>query len=324
MTRSIRVASVVAASLVFATFSADSAQGQIIVGRGGGGVSISVPGLGGVRLGAPLRMRGAIVAPYGVPYGYGYPYGYGGLDYVPRYSGVTRYVARPIGGNGYAGYESLQSLPTAGELRAMDDSALLNAVVALAAQLDADLQRFDTGATWQNYLRLPEDALPPAGEGGRVSIGVASLSEALKRFELTEANPRYVQISGLPSFASMHAALAELVGRVTSAPTAEFEATAETPAYSGVAPPATPTPPALSNITASSRGYEPQSIEMRNLHAAPVADTGASGAGQGAGVNAQPAAASSSNASAEELPSPPPSLVAPQNDGDDERSILSR
>ena len=324
MTQSIRVVSLVAASLLATAFSNSSAQGQVIVGRGGGGVSISVPGLGGIRLGAPLRTRGAIVAPYGVPYGYGY--GYGNIDYVPRYSGVTRYAARPLGGAGYAGYQSLQSLPTAGELRAMDDSALLNAVVGLAAQLDVDLERFDTGSTWQNYLRLPEDALPPANDDGRVALGVASLEETLKRFELTEANPRYVQISGLPSFASMHAALAELVGRLSTAPSTEFEAPATAAAEQGVTPPAEPTPPALSNITSSSRGYQPQSIEMRNLHATPAADATKSGAGADGADSAEPAAASTSTsgASTEELPAPPPSLVAPQNDNGDEQSILSR
>jgi hypothetical protein len=317
MTQNIRAVSVVAASLLAVAFSNSSAQGQIIVGRGGG-VSIGVPGLGSVRIGGPLRARGVVVAPYGVPYGYGY--GYGALDYSPRYPGVTRYTARPIGGAGYAGYQSLESLPTAGELRAMDDSALLNAIVGLAAQLDADLDRFDTGSTWQNYLRLPEDALPPAGDDGRVSLGVASLAETLQRFELTEANPRYVQISGLPSFASMHSALAELVSRVSSAPSTEFEASASPTVKQGVTTPPVPTPPALSNITASSRGYQPQSIEMRNLHATRAAEASTSSASADSSTSAEPAATSGS---AEELPSPPPSLVAPQNDND-ERSILSR
>jgi hypothetical protein len=316
MTQNIRVVSLVAASLFAAALNNPAAQGQIIVGRGGGGVSISVPGLGGVRLGVPLRTRGAIVSPYGVPYGYGYSYA--GVDYVPRYPGVTRYAARPIGGAGYIDY---QSLPTAGELRAMDDSALLNAIVALAAQLDVDLDRFDTGSTWQNYLRLPENALPPASEDGRVSLGIASLAETLKRFELTEANPRYVQISGLPSFASMHAALAELVSRVSSAPSTEFEAPATATVEQGVTTPPVPTPPALSNITASSRGYQPQSIEMRNLHSSPAGEASNSGTTADDAVSAKPAAATTS---AEELPSPPPSLVPPQNDVDDERSILSR
>jgi hypothetical protein len=300
-----------------AAFGASPANGQIIVGRGGGGISIGVPGLGSVRLGAPLRTRGVIVAPYGVPYGYGYG---GGLDYATRYGAATRYAAGPIGAAGYQGY---QSLPTAGELRAMDDSALLNAVVSLHAQLDADLDRFDTGSTWQNYLRLPEDALPPASEDGRVALGVASLAETLKRFELTEANPRYVQISGLPSFASMHAALVELVGRVSSAPGAELDAPASVAEQPGVRPPPEPTPPALSNITASARGYQPQSIEMRNLHAGPAAEGSAAAADDV--VSAQPATTASPTASgpSEELPSPPPALVAPQNDND-EHSILSR
>ena len=308
MLRGIHIAGVLAASLVGTTLSASSADAQIIVGRGGGGVSISVPGLGGVRLGAPIRARGGIVAPYGNPYGYGYDgYGYGAIDYAPRYGGVTRYAARPVS----------QALPTAGELGAMNDSDLLNAVVGLRAQLDADLQRFDTGSTWQNYLGLPEDALPPAGNDGRVTLGVASLSETLKRFELTEANPRFVQISGLPSFAAMQAALDELVSRIGSAP-AGAAAPAAVAASTGATPPPVPTPPALSNITASSRGYQPQSIEMRNLHARPASGSGEADAAVAA--ETKPATTGVS----EELPTPPPSLVGPQNEASDEHSILHR
>jgi hypothetical protein len=313
MLRGIQIAGVLAACLLGTAIVDSSADAQIIVGRGGGGVSISVPGLGGVRLGAPIRARGVIVAPYGVPNGYGYGgYGYGALDYAPRFGGVTRYAARPVS----------QSLPTAGELGAMSDSDLLNAVVGLQSQLDADLQRFDTGSTWQNYLGLPEDALPPAGDDGRVSLGVASLSETLKRFELTETNPRFVQISGLPSFAAMHAALEELVSRLGSSPTADGMASAADSGSIGTSPPPEPTPPALSNITASSRGYRPQSIGMRNLHARPASGSVAGGVNTDAEVAAE--SESATIGVTEELPTPPPSLVAPQNETGEEHSILNR
>jgi hypothetical protein len=306
MRRGIYLSGILAVSLVATALFASPASAQIVVGRGGG-VSISVPGLGGIRLGAPLRMRGVIVAPYGNPYGYR---GYGSIDYAPRYGGVTRYAARRVS----------QAPPTAGELGAMNDSDLLNAVVGLRAQLDADLERFDTASTWQSYLGLPEDALPPASDDGRVALGVASLSETLKRFQLTEANPRYVQISGLPSFASMHVALDELVSRLGSALTAEVDASPAVAADAGVRPPPVPTPPALSSITASSRDYAPQSIEMRNLHARPASGSVSSGVDADASVATEKPGA---NRVSEELPTPPPSLVAPRNEAE-ERSVLNR
>jgi hypothetical protein len=298
-------------------FAATPAEAQIIVSRGGGGVSVGIPGLGGIRLGAPLRTRGVIVAPYGVPYGYGYGYGYPGLDYRPYGGAMTRYAARPVTVPGYA---TGQVLPTADELRSMDDSSLLNAIVTLRVQLDAELNRFDTAATWQNYLGLPEDALPPASEG-RVVLGIASLAETLKRFDLTATNPNYVQISGLPSFVSMHAALAELVGRIGTASDATTDAAVTAPATSRVVPPAVPTPPPLSTITASSRDdYQPQSIEMRNLHAAPAVTSGTTV--EADAVEDEPAA--TTGESSEELPVPPPSLVPPQNNSATERSVLSK
>ena len=95
----------------------------------------------------------------------------------------------------------------------MDDSSLLNAVANLTAQLDADLERFDTGDTWQRYLRLPDNALPAPDDRQQVVLGMGSLVETLKRFDRTVANPKYVQISGLPSFAAAHAAIEETVRR---------------------------------------------------------------------------------------------------------------
>ncbi|HEX6962359.1 MAG TPA: hypothetical protein VF175_10865 [Lacipirellula sp.] len=299
-----------------------TARAQIVVGRGGGGISIGIPGVGGIRLGAPLRSRGVYVAPYGsAPYGYGY--GYGGLDYSsPYYGRVTRYAARPI-----TPFAS-QSLPTAGELGAMNDSELLNAIVSLQAQLDYELQRYDTAASWQSYLRLPEDALPPATDDGRVMLGAASIAETLNRFELTAANPRFVQISGLGSFAAMHAALEELASRMGVAPSMASSSSTNESDRDGIVPPAKPMPPQPSSIVSSPRDpyeYEPRSIEMRNLHATP-----AGGELREEATGAEPASdqvdarGASSGNEAEQLPAPPPSLVAPQNESAEEHSILSR
>jgi hypothetical protein len=301
----------ITAVALWATSQSDFARAQVIVGRGGGGLSIGIPGLGGVRVGPALR-RGVVLAPSGVPYGYPYgaPYAYG-------YGPVPRYAARPVTqdtytANAYAAnaYETVRSLPTAGDLRVMSDSELLNATTSLAAQLQEDLNRFDTGDTWQHYLGLPPDALPPATEDGQVFIGRESLIDTLARFDRTVANGRYVQISSLPSYAAMHAALAELVrryGAETEAPTVQ----------SGVVPPAVPRPPQASVVTTQpgpAGEYEPQSIEMRNLHAAP----------QRAPANTSEAGSVPTGEASEELPSPPPSLVAPSNESTGERSVLSR
>ena len=308
---------------VIAALAASPAEGQIIVGRGGGGISVNVPGLGGIRLGAPgvyarpYGVSGRIgVAPYGVAPLYG-PYGYPDSGYLYGRGPVSRYAARPLSPGLAAGYGASQPLPTEGELRSMTDSDLLNSLAALTAQFDADLNRFDTGDTWQRYLGLPEDALPPASEG-RVVLGVNSLAETLTRFDRTVAKPEFVQISGLPSFSATHAALAEVVRRFGGVGDQSTES--EPPVSQEVnrrIPPPIPTPPQPGPAVDA----EPRSIEMRNFHAAAAAtrsgDSRISGVDTAADVEAdQP----SSNG--EELPAPPPALVAPQNDNS-ERSILA-
>ena len=274
--------------VVIAALAAAPADAQVIVGRGAG-ISVNVPGVGGIRLGTPriyARPYGrAIATPYGVAPSYAYPDGYA-------------YPARPAAPSA--------SLPTAGELRAMGDNELLNAVVGLTAQLDADLNRFDTGDTWQRYLHLPDDALPPPSADGRVELGLKSLVETLTRFDRTVAKPEFVQISGLPSYAATHAALAEVVrryGEQASAPAVS------TPAVARRTPPPVPVPPETSSNDGRRRG-----ILLRNRHAA-----------RREAASDEPSAplAQQRQSSAEELPIPPPALAAPQNNDSAERSILA-
>ena len=282
-----------------------SADAQVIIGRGGG-VGISIPGVGGVRVGAPgvyVRPYGlsrrVIVGPYGVPPGYGADYG-------------SRFASPPQAPPLSPGREPALMLPTAGELRAMGDDELLNAVVGLTAQLDADLNRFDTGDTWQRYLRLPDDALPPPTADGRVELGVNSLRDTLLRFERTVAKPEFVQISGLPSFAATQAALAEVVrryGEQSNAPATSA------PAVARRIPPPVPTPPATSSNEGRRRG-----ILLRNRYAGRRGTEAATDAADAPPAAQQPAG------KAEELPVPPPALAAPKNDasaGNGERSILA-
>jgi hypothetical protein len=266
------------------------AEGQVIIGRGGG-ISVGVPGVGGVSVGIPRYgfARRVIVGPYGLAPRYVDPYAFPAGAYS---------AARPIGSAVAA-----QAFPTAGELRAMDDGALLNAVVGLTAQLDADLNRFDTGDTWQRYLRLPEDAVPPPTRGNQVRLGMASLAETLRRFEVVVAKPEFVQISGLPSFAAAHAALAETVRR-----------------YGGQSQPSEPAAPLASNGGVApqptlDRGDRPRNIAGRILarrNRTPLPTE----------TPATPAAAPAT-APAEELPSPAPILTPPQYNANGERSILA-
>ena len=288
--------------------SAASADAQLIIGRGGGGISINVPGVGGVRLGAPGvygrsygLSRRVVVGPYGVPPSYGVPYGAG---YASRYDSRP-----PVPLSSHDRGPALM-LPTEGELRAMGDDELLNALVSLTAQLDADLNRFDTGDTWQRYLDLPDDALPPPTSDGRVELGVNSLRDTLIRFERTVARPEFVQISGLPSFAATQAALAEVVRRYGEQPDAPAASTQE---VARRIPPPVPSPPASSSNEGARRG-----ILHRNIHARRGADAAVDEA------DALPA--ESPQSSAEELPVPPPALAAPKNnrnEGNSERSILA-
>jgi hypothetical protein len=294
---------VFSAVATLAASMASSADAQVIIGRGGG-IGISVPGVGGVRVGVPgvyVRPYGlsrrVIVGPYGVPPRYGVPYG---AEYPAPLSSPDRSAAL--------------LLPTEGELRAMGDDELLTALVGLTTQLDADLNRFDTGDTWQRYLRLPDDALPPPAADGRVDLGVSSLRDTLVRFERTVARPEFVQISGLPSFAATQAALTEVVRRYGERPDAPAASTPESaPAVARRIPPPVPTPPATSSNDGRRRG-----ILLRSFHARRAADAVVD--------EAEAPLATQSPSSAEELPIPPPALAAPKNDAKvdgGERSILA-
>jgi hypothetical protein len=288
-----------------AALGGPAAEGQVLLGRGRG-LIINVPGAA-VRVG-PFGIYGGpprllTISPYGIAPTYGVP-GYGDPLYGSRLP-LRRYAARPTSP---AASTDSQELPTDGELRAMTDSDLLNATVNLAARLNADLERFTSAASWQNHLRLPEDALPPPTRDGRVVLGVNSLTESLSRFESAVANPEYVQITGLPSYAAMHAALKEIVRRYGGAGGSPSAIVQQSPG-------------AAQSVDRSRPGS--QSIEMQNLHKAPLAAAST----REVSTVAEPAVG-------EELPMPPPALVPPQNEpaivaprnqtDDGEHSILSR
>ncbi len=294
----------------FAAATASTAEAQVILRRGPG-IAVNLPGVGGIRLGAPgiyARTYGLSRRAYVAPVGPSYGPGYANPSY-PAASGRTAgFAPRALPPSASARGSASMAYPSGGELRTMSDNALLNAVLALFAQFDADLNRFDTGDTWQRYLLLPENSLPPPGDDGRVGLGVNLLIETLKRFDRTVANPEFTQISGLPSFTASHAALAEVVRRFARQAT---ESSAPDRVANLRIPPAIPTPPSSALLEDS----EPRSIETRNRNATAQRPEVLDAERNPPRVEARPA-------NAEELPSPPPSLAAPSN-GDAERSILA-
>jgi hypothetical protein len=254
--------------------SAD-ASAQIYFGRGRG-LIINVPGTA-IRVG-PLGAYGprplVIVSPYGVNPLYGVP-GYG----PPR--PLRRLAARPTTPSAIT---SAQELPTNGELRAMSDSDLLNTTARVAGQLDADLGQFTTALGWRQHLRLPDDALPPPTDDGRVVLSSKSLNEMINRFDAAQADPQYYQITGLPTYSVVHSALKEIVRRYGE---------------SG------------SSSAAVAERSSSRSIEMQNLSKAPT------GASSGRQVSQRivpgPADDADDEPIAEELPMPPPAVTPPKN-----------
>jgi hypothetical protein len=106
---------------------------------------------------------------------------------------------------------------TAGDLAAMDDETLRRTLRLNAARLHQSLDRFNTGATWQRYLRLPED-------WARASFmepdeQYETLERILNRFRFVSTNPEYSMIARLPAFNAMQDVLNEMVSRLESSGT---------------------------------------------------------------------------------------------------------
>lgn len=161
---------------------ASTVDAQVYIG-GGRGIVVNAPG-------AFVR-----VGPFG-----------SGIVVVPRYRMAPAYV-QPVA----------PPVPSAAEILQLGDAELLNAVLTLTARLDADLGRFTSAASWRNYVRLPEDALPPPVDG-RVVIGIDSLKRTLASYDAAASNPGFRQITSLPSFAAAHTAIAETVRRFGAEP----------------------------------------------------------------------------------------------------------
>lgn len=100
------------------------------------------------------------------------------------------------------------------EMKGMDIPALQTALSNTGGELGNDLNRFTSAASWQGFLDLPTGIVD---EG---TIDLAALQTALQRFENVSNNPKFAQISELPSFHQTRMLLTELVNRA-DAPAAD-------------------------------------------------------------------------------------------------------
>lgn len=234
--------------------SGELSQAQIVRFGRGAGVYVRAPYVGGIRVGVGPVFPGVIGVPVRpvvprrrlavVP-----PVVAAPPTVVPRYApGATRATVRGGAAAIPAAGQSRQ-FPSARELAALDDGSLLNALVDAATQLDADVAQFNTGAGWRDYFRLPEDALPPPSEDGRVLLGFKSLKAALDKMNAISADSAYPMISELPSFVATQQALTEVINRFGPPADREGAAGAQPPSEELPTP-----PPALAEPENSSRG----------------------------------------------------------------------
>jgi hypothetical protein len=226
--------------------SGQLSQAQIVRFGRGAGVYVRAPYVGGIRVGVgpvfpgvigvpvrPLlpRRRFAVVPPVpAIPPTAPPRYAPGATTAMARAAAPTQAPAR------------FRQFPSARELAALDDGSLLNALVDAATQLDADVAQFNTGAGWRDYFRLPDDALPPPTQDGRVLLGFNSLKATLDKVNAIADDSAYPMISGLASFVATQQALTEVINRY-GRPADDAADTGETPPQGEELP--TP-PPSLS------------------------------------------------------------------------------
>jgi hypothetical protein len=115
-----------------------------------------------------------------------------------------------------------QSLDRSQELAAMDDETLWQRLRSTADRLHKRLGDFRTGASWQTYLRLPEEVPSDFSLGSDVRRD--ALTKLLARFRYVATEPQYAKIAGLSTFADMQATLMELTSRLDAS-----HSTGETP-----------------------------------------------------------------------------------------------
>jgi hypothetical protein len=97
------------------------------------------------------------------------------------------------------------------ELARMSDTELSHAVRESSERFMERMNRFNTGATWQRYLRLPDELQTDDYVGD--SAQRAAVGRLLERFDEIAADSRYQKISNLLEFDAMRSVLAELIKR---------------------------------------------------------------------------------------------------------------
>jgi len=96
------------------------------------------------------------------------------------------------------------TVPTERDLAAMEVSGLARVLQTWNDQLAIDLESFTTSESWQRYLLLPE---------GLIDLGAIQpdgLNRLQSRFDKVAQDPKFEQISSLPSFDATHRVLQRL------------------------------------------------------------------------------------------------------------------
>ncbi|HEX2477248.1 MAG TPA: hypothetical protein VHK01_21005, partial [Lacipirellulaceae bacterium] len=93
---------------------------------------------------------------------------------------------------------TLPEWSTAGELAAMDDETLRQTLRWTSARLHQSLGRFNSRASWQRYLRLPEDRTSDSST--QPDAEREALAKTLGRFRFVAENPEYAMIARLRAF----------------------------------------------------------------------------------------------------------------------------
>jgi len=144
--------------------------------------------------------------------------------YVDPYGGTSvraPFTAIGVPGRGFPSAEppvvierrvAQPSLLSAQELKVMDDASFWQFLRSTADRLHERLGRFDTGASWQSYLRLPDELLINSSSGPHERRN--AVAELLERFRYVATEPRYERIAKLSAFTAMQAILTELVSRL--------------------------------------------------------------------------------------------------------------
>jgi hypothetical protein len=101
------------------------------------------------------------------------------------------------------------------DLERMNDAELWRTLREASDRFIDRVGRFDTGITWQRYLRLPDELQTDTYVGDSLQRDAAE--KLLQRFDEIANDFRFRKISDLPAFVAMRSALAELIKRPAAA-----------------------------------------------------------------------------------------------------------